>query len=93
MNQIISNICWMNPQYGREIGRWMEKAIVESERVATVVCRIPARPGSRWWHDFATAGEITFLQGWLKFGGASSSAPFDSAIVVMRPQLIRLAAR
>lgn len=23
-------VCWMNPPYGREIGKWMEKAFTES---------------------------------------------------------------
>lgn len=75
------NVCWMNPPYGREIGRWMRKAFQES-REATVVCLVPARPDTRWWHDSATQGEIRFLRGRLKFGGCKNAAPFPSAIVV-----------
>ena len=71
----------MNPPYGREIGRWMKKA---SEASATVVCLVPARTDTAWWHDYAMQGEIEFLRGRLKFGDSKNSAPFPSAIVVFR---------
>lgn len=73
--------CWMNPPYGRDIGKWMKKA---SESGATVVCLVPARTDTKWWHDYAMKGEITFIKGRLKFGNAVNSAPFPSAVVVFR---------
>jgi phage N-6-adenine-methyltransferase len=73
--------CWMNPPYGRDIGKWMKKA---SESNATVVCLVPARTDTKWWHDYAMKGEITFIKGRLKFGNATNSAPFPSAVVVFR---------
>ena len=77
---------FMNPPYGREIGNWMEKAYVSSLKGATVVCLVPARTDTRWWHDYAmSASEIKFVKGRLKFGDAENSAPFPSAIVVFRP--------
>lgn len=79
------NRCWMNPPYGREIGRWMRKAMEESRKGATVVCLVPARTDTAWWHDYAMKGEVTFLRGRLKFGNATSGAPFPSAVVVFRP--------
>lgn len=78
-------VCWMNPPYGRSIGKWMEKAYEESLRGATVVCLVPARTDTRWWHQYATRGEIRYLRGRLKFGNADAGAPFPSAIVVFRP--------
>jgi phage N-6-adenine-methyltransferase len=75
--------CWMNPPYGRDIGKWMKKA---SESDATVVCLVPARTDTKWWHDYAMKGEITFIRGRLKFGDAKNSAPFPSAVVVFRPR-------
>ena len=75
--------CWMNPPYGRDIGKWMKKA---SESNATVVCLVPARTDTKWWHDYAMKGEITFIKGRLKFGDAKNSAPFPSAVVVFRPR-------
>ena len=74
--------CWMNPPYGRTIGQWMKKAYEESQRGALVVCLVPARTDTAWWHDYAMKGQIRFLRGRLKFGGAANSAPFPSAVVV-----------
>jgi phage N-6-adenine-methyltransferase len=77
--------CWMNPPYGREIDKWMRKAWESSLEGATVVCLVPARTDTRWWHDYAMRGEIRFIKGRLKFGAATTSAPFPSAIVIFRP--------
>lgn len=81
-----NNTCWMNPPYGREISKWVQKAYKES-RQSTVVCLLPARTDTRWWHDYCMKGEIRFLRGRLKFGQAKNSAPFPSAIVIFRPAL------
>jgi len=75
----------MNPPYGATIGRWMAKAWAESQRGALVVCLVPARVDTAWWHDYAARGEVEFLRGRLVFGPAASSAPFPSAVVVFRP--------
>jgi phage N-6-adenine-methyltransferase len=77
--------CWMNPPYGREIGRWMSKAVQSARSGAIVVCLVPARTDTAWWHDYAVQGEIEFIRGRVKFGGHKNSAPFPSAIVVFRP--------
>ena len=74
--------CWMNPPYGRHIGAWMKKAFEESKSGSTVVCLVPARTDTKWWHDYAMRGSITFIKGRLKFGAAKNSAPFPSAVVV-----------
>lgn len=78
-------VCWMNPPYGREIGKWMQKAFESAQEGATVVCLVPARTDTRWWHRYVMRGEIRYLRGRLKFGGAPNSAPFPSAIVIFRP--------
>lgn len=78
--------CWMNPPYGRGIDKWMRKAFESSRKNgATIVCLVPARTDTRWWHDFATKGEIYFVPGRLKFGNAKSNAPFPCAVVTFRP--------
>lgn len=82
LSQEWCGFCWMNPPYGRQIGKWMRKAYESSLKGATVVCLVPARTDTAWWHDYAVHGEITFLRGRLKFGNAKNSAPFPSAIVV-----------
>ena len=79
-------ICWMNPPYGREVSRWVKKASESAKQNgATVVCLLPARVDTKWWHEYCVKGEVYFIQGRLKFGKAKHSAPFPSAIVVFRP--------
>lgn len=78
---------WMNPPYGREISKWIEKAYLSSKQGATVVCLIPARTDTRYWHDYCVKGEIYFVRGRLKFGNAESCAPFPSAVVCFRPKI------
>ena len=77
-------VCWMNPPYGREIGQWMRKAYESSLDGATVVCLVPARTDTKWFHDYAMKGEIEFIKGRLKFGDSKNSAPFPSALVVYK---------
>ena len=84
LSQKWTGTCWMNPPYGPEIGKWMKKALLESRRGCTVVCLVPARTDTEWWHKFATKGDIRTLRGRLKFVGAKSGAPFPSAIVILR---------
>ena len=79
---------WMNPPYGREIGKWMKKAYEESQQGCTVVCLVPSRTDTAWWHDYAMkADEIRYIRGRLKFQGAENSAPFPSAVVIFRPPI------
>lgn len=77
-------ICWMNPPYGRAIKDWVKKAYESSLNGATVVCLLPARTDTAWWHDYCMKGQIEFIRGRLKFGDAKNSAPFPSAIVVFK---------
>lgn len=72
---------FMNPHYGREIGEWVKKAWTESLKGTLVVCLLPARVDTRWWHEYAAKGHVYFLRGRLKFGRSSKSAAFPSAIV------------
>lgn len=73
---------WMNPPYGRQIESFMKKAFMESCKGATVVCLVPARTDTRWWHRYANRGMVIHIKGRLSFGGASSPAPFPSAVVI-----------
>ena len=84
LRQPWSGVCWMNPPYGRTIKAWMKKAYEESLKGSKVVCLVPSRTDTAWWHDYAMKGEITFIRGRLKFGKAKNPAPFPSAIVVFK---------
>ena len=80
-----SGVCWMNPPYGREVGKWVKKAYEESKKGVTVVGLLPARTDTRWFHEFIHGkAEVRFLRGRLKFGGCKNSAPFPSIVVVWR---------
>jgi phage N-6-adenine-methyltransferase len=75
---------WMNPPYGRQIDKWIKKAY-ESE--STVVCLVPARTDTKWWHSYCMKGEVRFLKGRLYFEkkeGKMDRAPFPSAIVIFK---------
>ena len=90
LNQDWHGRCWMNPPYGREISKWMQKAYTEvwKRHAASVVCLVPARTDTAWWHDYAMkADEIRLVKGRLKFGGRDA-APFPSAVVIFRPESI-----
>jgi phage N-6-adenine-methyltransferase len=80
------HICFMNPPYGREIKNWVKKAYEESKKPFTVVvCLLPARTDTSWWHDYVMKGQITFIRGRISFlsnGKKLAPAPFPSAIVV-----------
>ncbi len=78
---------WLNPPYGRTIGYWMKKANVEARPNLPVVCLVPARTDTKWWHDYCIQHEVRFIKGRLKFGNADgvfSPAPFPSAVVIVR---------
>ena len=74
---------WLNPPYGREIGKWIEKAYLESVKGCTVVCFVFVRSDTKWWHDWAMkASEIRFVPGRVRFEGAENSAPAPSCVLV-----------
>lgn len=86
LKQKWEGVCWMNPPYGREIKKWVQKAYESSLAGATIVCLLPSRTDTSWWHDYVMNGEVKFLRGRLKFGNCKNSAPFPSVIVIFRVQ-------
>ena len=83
LKQEWNGTCWMNPPYGRQIGEWLKKAYEDSLKGNTIVCLIPSRTDTKYWHDYCMkASEIRFVKGRLKFGNATNSAPFPSAVIV-----------
>ena len=82
LKQTWTGTVWMNPPYGRQIEAFMKKACESYRDGATVVCLVPARTDTRWWHQYATKGHVLFLRGRLRFEGGAHSAPFPSAIII-----------
>lgn len=83
LSQSWNGSCWMNPPYGREIGKWIKKAFEESEH-CLVVALLPARTDTKWFHKYIYNQQgvsVVFLKGRLRFKGAEASAPFPSMIV------------
>jgi len=76
---------FMNPPYGRIIGKFLKKAVRESlKHSLRVVCLIPARTDTKWFHAWVMpwAAHVRLVQGRIRFNGASNGATFPSAVVV-----------
>lgn len=77
---------WCNPPYGKEIGKWVQKAAETVEDNETVIVMlIPSRTDTRWFHDYILnnpRATIHFIKGRLRFSGSSIGAPFPSMVVV-----------
>lgn len=73
--------CWINPPYGKHIGRWLTRA----HEADVAVFLLPARTDTAWFHFcLQHASEIRFVRRRLKFGGQQNSAPFPSVIVIFQ---------
>jgi hypothetical protein len=81
------NVNYVNPPYGRQIGRWLQKGYKSFLNGKTVVFLVPSRTDTKWWHDYCMkASEIRFIKGRLKFDNQSNNAPFPSALVIFKPK-------
>jgi len=71
---------YCNPPYGRQMADWLKRW----KEPDLAVYLIPARTDVRWFHEIVLphAAEIRFLRGRLKFGDATTGAPFPSMVVV-----------
>jgi site-specific DNA-methyltransferase (adenine-specific) len=80
---------FVNPPYSN-IAAWLEKAWKEtrnSKKQTCVVCLIPSRTDTKYWHQYVMESDIIyFVKGRLKFGGCKNSAPFPSSVVVFLSQ-------
>jgi hypothetical protein len=80
----IGNV-FINPPYGKEIKKWLEKAMQELQKNCNLcVFLLPAYPDVKWFHEIVLekANEIRFIKGRLKFGDHKQTAPFASMIVI-----------
>lgn len=78
LKQQWTGTCWMNPPYGREIGKWIKKASDEAKNHnAVIVALLPARTDTKWFHEYIymkPGVSVEFIQGRIKFGDAKSGA-------------------
>jgi len=73
---------WCNPPYGRQIGKWVQKAANEAHHAELIVMLVPSRTDTAWWHLAIQTARPVFIKGRLRFKGAPSSAPFPSALLI-----------
>jgi site-specific DNA-methyltransferase (adenine-specific) len=85
---------FLNPPHSL-LGAFIAKAAAEAQHGALVVMLIPARTDTKAFHRYIwddvrhqprDGVEVRFLRGRLKFGSATNSAPFPSAVIVFRPR-------
>lgn len=77
---------WMNPPYGREIGKWTKKADLEARLGAVTVGLLPCRTDTKWfWENILEPGyEIRLIKGRVIFEGEKHGAPFPSCVVIFK---------
>lgn len=87
-----SENAWMNPPFGRELPKFIEKAIEEVfvfNNCKTIWILVPARTCTKWFHDLVVrnASRIYFIRGRLNFdferAVKRANAPFPSMLVQM----------
>ena len=75
---------YINPPYSRDqIEKWIDWAIEQKKTYhKNVVLLLPARTDTKWfWKMFDHGCDVEFIKGRLKFGNATSGAPFPSVLV------------
>lgn len=75
---------YVNPPYS-QLGRWIEKAYLESSKGKLVVMLIPARTDTKAFHKYILGkAQIFYIKGRLKFvlKDKAAPAPFASLIAI-----------
>lgn len=83
---------WNNPPYGRNIIKWIKKSYEESLTGVEVICLIPARTDTVYFHDYcAKFAQVYLIKGRITFeinkspvcdkNGHPMPAPFPSMFV------------
>jgi hypothetical protein len=83
---------YMNPPYGQDIGRWVERLCTQYEAggVVEAIALVPARTDTEWFERFREYCRC-FLRGRLRFSGHENTAPFPSMVVYLGTRAGRFA--
>jgi hypothetical protein len=75
---------YMNPPYGREIIVWVDYLVDQLRKgnIKQAIALLPARTDTKWFQRLSDY-PVCFVNGRLKFGDATNSAPFPSAIFAL----------
>jgi phage N-6-adenine-methyltransferase len=81
LSQPWSGRVYLNPPYGREIGKWVErlKSEYEARTVTEAIALLPARTDTAWFRSLREYGRC-FLHGRLRFSDYDTGAPFPSVV-------------
>lgn len=84
---------FMNPPYGKEIPKWVEKLAKEyhTGNVVSAIALVPARTDTAWF-DVLAEFPVCFVRGRLKFKGNKDAAPFPSAVFFLGKAVRRFSA-
>ena|SRR5215472_8502640 len=82
---------YVNPPYGKTIGKWVTKAVLTERSRSRIVVLVPARTDSKWAQLLlANMTNALFFRGRLSFelpGQIEQSAPFPSMLVGLNVSL------
>lgn len=85
LKKLWNGVVFMNPPYGKDIGKWIKKAYDERRNCDVIVMLLPVRTDTSWFHDYIyQKAEIRFIKGRIKFDGAKWGAPFPSMVAIYR---------
>lgn len=81
---------WLNPPYGREIPKWLNKCVeqIHNPTVRSITVLIPARTDTKWMHEIVMphADKVYLIKGRFNHVRANAiegaNAPFPSMLVV-----------
>lgn len=92
---------YLNPPYGRGIGKWVKKAADEAlQENTSVVCLVPARVDTKWFQNNCKDAAVRLIRGRLKFVNRTlpswredgkfktTGAPFPSMIIILNKDYI-----
>ena len=81
-------LIFLNPPYGRQVKKWVEKCVHEAKQGCEIIALVAARVDTKWFQEniFAHANAVCFWKGRIKFvdlstGEQGDPAFFPSAIV------------
>lgn len=74
-------LVYVNCPYGRELPRWVAKAVAEARLGAEIILLVPSRTDTRWWGwAYDSCQAVALWRGRLTFAGAPAPAPFPSCL-------------
>jgi hypothetical protein len=74
-------LVYVNPPYGREIGKWVDKCIQEAKAGCEIILLVPSRTDTKWFNRaWKSMSAYCFWGGRITFVGAPAPAPFPSVL-------------